>query len=48
MKLAKLRPRKLRNAIRRRLFELRIPHTRHEDAPGGVVPTSREPDRARR
>jgi FkbM family methyltransferase len=34
---AKLRPAKVRVALRRRWFERRVPHTRYRDAPGGTV-----------
>jgi FkbM family methyltransferase len=37
MNTAKLRPAKIRKAIRRRRFELLVPRTRYEAAPGGVV-----------
>src|SRR5690242_20394500 len=37
MNAAKLRPHKIRNAIRRRVFERIVPLTRYEQAPGGIV-----------
>ncbi|HEY1834879.1 MAG TPA: FkbM family methyltransferase [Solirubrobacteraceae bacterium] len=37
MTTAKLRPAKIRAALRRRRFELRVPHTPYREAPGGTV-----------